>query len=104
MSKTYSFYMNHSEEVAFCSKYKCTTEELGRVLKAIATNATASPYFRELDGVYDVHRLIQLVKHSEDYETSSETKELIKGIMREYILTMKELINESPNIKNIVLS
>jgi len=40
--------MNKQEQISFCSKYNCTTDDISKVLKAMVTNTTHSQYYRDI--------------------------------------------------------
>jgi hypothetical protein len=104
MSKTFSVNLSNQEQIAFCTKYHCTTNNIARVFKATVTGATHSPWYRDMSmGDISALQLVLLLKRHEEFHTSGETKQVIKNVFGQYIETMKEFLDENPDIKSRVI-
>ena len=96
---TISMSMNKDEQIQFCTKYHCTTDQIGRILKASILNLEHSPYWRPMYGDIGVADLVTKIKRSESYNTSDETKIVLKEIFGSYIETLREFLEEKPHIR-----
>lgn len=47
-TKSFTINLNKDEQYRLCMKWKCTTNDLMKVLKAIILEKKESPYYREL--------------------------------------------------------
>jgi hypothetical protein len=100
---TISMSMNRDSQIEFCTKYHCTTDQIGRVIKASVTDAKHSPYWRPLEGNIAAGDLITKLKRSETYDTSDETKEILYTIFGSYVETLKEFLKDKPHLRERVL-
>ena len=99
--------------IEFCTKYHCTTTEIGRVLKASVLDRKTSPYHRNMEGEFSAERLIEKIKKAEGYTqnedksfskyTSDETKEVLYSIFGGYVETLKEFLEHEPKIRERVI-
>jgi hypothetical protein len=103
MSKIISFSTSHEDLVKLCAKYHCTTDELGRVMKASVLDLKHSPYYRSMDGELSAERLIEKLKRSESFSTSEETKEVLYTIFGGYVDTLKEFLIENKAVRERVI-
>ncbi len=103
MGKTISLSMSSDDQIHFCTKYHCTTDQIGRVIKASILDQKHSPYWRNMEGDVSAERMIERIKRSEQFETSEETKEILHSIFREYAGTLGAILSEDEILRSKVL-
>ena len=88
---TESFYLNSKERIDFCTKYKCTTDQIGKVIKATITNAGLSPFYRDLvDYGSNEDKMKTIIKRLKANREDDRNKEIIFDFFDEFFVELTE--------------
>mgnify|MGYP007082095970 FL=1 len=88
-----SFYFNSKQRIDFCTKYNCTTDQIGKGIKASITNATFSPFYRELldsGSGSNGDKMKSIVKRLKANREDERNKEIIFDFFDEFFVELTE--------------
>lgn len=76
MAKNVQISLNHDELIKLCSKLNCTTDELGKTLKASILDLKHSPYFSEKIKIVESEKRLSLQEQVEQMTLKELEKHL----------------------------